>query len=1085
LNFSLSGDQGAIGLYLPNLTPIDQILYQSQRLNVSQGRSPNGGSTVVFFDQPTPGGPNPLISTTPPALVIPVFAMSNVWRYEITGTNLGTAWRETNFSDARWPSGPGLLGYETATLPEPIRTQFTPYNASIITYYFRAAFVAPTNGNITALQISHYIDDGAVFYLNGQELLRFNMPAGTVSYTTQASSAPTDASLQGPVTASAAALQAGTNVLAVEVHQNGTTSSDIVFGMALDALVVTNAAPSGSVVLNEVLANNASLAEADSSTPDWVELYNQSSGLVDLSGLSLTDDTLQPRRWVFPNGVQIAPRGFLRLFFDGGLPASTTNTGFGLQASGGGVYLFDAPANGGSLLSAITYGLQVADLSIGRVPDGSTNWVLTSPTPGTLNLAVTSLGDPAALRVNEWMADPASGDDWFEIYNPGTQPVAVGGLHLTDDLNSPTKHTIPALSFLGTGTNAWQKFIADRNTGAGADHVGFALAGGGEAVGISTTSGTLIDGYAFGPQQAGVSEGRFADGGPNVVSFPGTASPGESNYRWLTNAVVNEALTHTPTNTPLEDAIELHNLSDQPIDVGGWWLSDDPGTLQKYRIPYSTVLPAHGFLVLYENQFTNRELAAIPFALSSRGDEVVLAAATNNVLTGWRTLVKFGAADSAVSFGRYVTSDHREEFVAMSARTFGVDDPGTVEEFRQGTGASNAYPRVGPVVISEIMYHPPDLDTNDNVRDEFIELHNISTAPVELYDPAYPTNVWHLRDAVDFDFPPGTVLPPGGYLLVVSFDPVNNPSVLATFRARYQVDPSVPIVGPYRGKLANDSEDLELKKPGTPTTNEVPYILVEHIHYFDGLPWPEGADGSGFSLQRVNEPLFGNDPANWTAASPTPGPQASPVDSDGDGMPNAWEDAYGFDPFNPADAALDSDSDGLTNLQEFQAGTNPRDRQSVLRFDSIALAPDGTNLVLRFTAAANQTYTVEFTDALGAGVWQGLFDIDAAPTNRVIQLLVPASGPMRFYRIRTPWRLSPQALLRIESFELVPGTSDAVLTFNAAPNQSYTVEYADQFGAGWNRLSEIDPAPSQRVIRLTTSVTAPYRFYRVRTPRLP
>ena len=82
-----------------------------------------------------------------------------------------------------------------------------------------------------------------------------------------------------------------------------------------------------------------------------------------------------------------------------------------------------------------------------------------------------------------------------------------------------------------------------------------------------------------------------------------------------------------------------------------------------------------------------------------------------------------------------------------------------MEQFRTGTGASNAYPKVGPVVISEIMYHPPDLGTNDNGRDEYIELHNISTVPVALFES---TNAWRLRDAVDFDFAPGTVLAPGG-----------------------------------------------------------------------------------------------------------------------------------------------------------------------------------------------------------------------------------------------------------------------------------------------------------------------------------
>src|SRR4029078_5862070 len=135
---------------------------------------------------------------------------------------------------------------------------------------------------------------------------------------------------------------------------------------------------------------------------------------------------------------------------------------------------------------------------------------------------------------------------------------------------------------------------------------------------------------------------------------------------------------------------------------------------------------------------------------------------------------------------------------------------------RGGTGVSNAYPRVGPVVISEIMYHPPDLPTGDNVRDEFIELRNITTVPVPLYDPAFPTNVWHLRDGVDFNFPTGTILTAGATILVVSFDPVNDGGTLEALRNGYHLAVSTPVVGPYVDKLANDNEDIEVRKPGTP-----------------------------------------------------------------------------------------------------------------------------------------------------------------------------------------------------------------------------------------------------------------------------
>ena len=576
-------------------------------------------------------------------------------------------------------------------------------------------------------------------------------------------------------------------------------------------------------------------------------------------------------------------------------------------------------------------------------------------------------------------------------------------------MGSRTKHKIAALSFIGYGTNGFIQFRADGNTGAGADHVSFSLSASGEAVGLSSTNGTLLDGYVFGAQTSGVSQGRFPDGSTNVLFFPGTDSPGESNYRLLTTVAINEALTHT--DEPLEDAIELRNLTGASIDVSGWWLSDDQGTLQKYQIPLGTILPANGFTVIYETHFTNRNEAAVPFALSSTGDEVVLSAATNGTLNGFRASEKFGAAANGVSFGRYVTSDGVVEFTAMSARTFGVDDPGTVQEFRTGAGKTNAYPKVGPVIISEIMYHPPDIGTNDDTANEFIELLNAGTTPVPLYDPAASTNTWHLRDGVDFDFPAGITLPAGGTLLVVSFDPVNNPGALAAFRAHYSLDPSQAITGPWSGKLANDNDDIELRRPDAPNTTGVPYILVEHVHYYDVAPWSSLADGTGFSLQRVSATGFANDSTNWVATTPTPGPQASSTDTDGDGMPNDWENLYSLDPFNPNDAALDSDGDGLTNLQEYLLGTNPRDASSALRITSIALS--GGDVVITFSASSNVVYKIDYTDALG-GDWFLFEQIPAASTNRVIIRVVPASLPMRFFRLRVG-AVSPQNSPRLDS----------------------------------------------------------------------
>ena len=166
----------------------------------------------------------------------------------------------------------------------------------------------------------------------------------------------------------------------------------------------------------------------------------------------------------------------------------------------------------------------------------------------------------------------------------------------------------------------------------------------------------------------------------------------------------------------------------------------------------------------------------------------------------------FGAAENGVSFGRYVTSLGEEHFVAQATLTLNTNNSG---------------PKVGPVVISEIMYHPPDLaGGEDNQDDEFVELRNVTASNVALFSAAFPTNRWHLRGGIDYDFPSNTTFAAGGRLLVVSFD-TTNVVKLAAFRQRYALSASVPVFGPYAGKLDNSTDIVRLRKPDAPNASGV------------------------------------------------------------------------------------------------------------------------------------------------------------------------------------------------------------------------------------------------------------------------
>jgi hypothetical protein len=275
--------------------------------------------------------------------------------------------------------------------------------------------------------------------------------------------------------------------------------------------------PASPVRLHELLAASGA-NEADTDASDWLELHNADPTAVDLTGWSLTDNS-DPRKFVFPPGTTLGATGYLVLSCGAKTARATLDTGFALARRGETVQLYDAATN---RVDAVTFGVQIAGFSLGRSEQAG-RWELCHPTPGTANIPAT-LGDPAQLTVNEWLAaSPAGEEDWLELHNRDRRlPAALQGLYLAT--SNRTYHLL-SFSFIAPGGHL--QLYADESPGP--DHVDFKLPASGTTISLRNQVGRTLDQVAYGPQTSGVSQGRLPDGSSTIVDFPLSATPGSPN----------------------------------------------------------------------------------------------------------------------------------------------------------------------------------------------------------------------------------------------------------------------------------------------------------------------------------------------------------------------------------------------------------------------------------------------------------------------------------------------------------------------------------------------------------------------------
>jgi len=276
--------------------------------------------------------------------------------------------------------------------------------------------------------------------------------------------------------------------------------------------------------------------------------------------------------------------------------------GFGLSGNGDALYLYDSAINGGALLDSVKFGLQLEDISIGRLANGS--WGLTYPTLGGANAAY-PVGDISLLKINEWLTDespsgPAQ-DDFVELYNPDALPVNIGGCFLSDAPDSaPTLSPIPTLSFLPA--HGYFAFAADGNADNGADHLAFKLSPNDGAIALSAPDGSFIDVILYGPQTTDVSEGRTPNGSDTRAFFnvptPGSPNPGAgnvvitvSNFFATVFGVTDHAWRYDNSGTDFGTSWLQPGFDDSawPSGIGLFGFETTPA---EYPYPFNTTIPA-------------------------------------------------------------------------------------------------------------------------------------------------------------------------------------------------------------------------------------------------------------------------------------------------------------------------------------------------------------------------------------------------------------------------------------------------------------------------------------------------------------
>ena len=659
--------------------------------------------------------------------------------------------------------------------------------------------------------------------------------------------------------------------------------------------VLPAALPVVGVRLNEVVTSNVSgLQDEDGTRQDWIELYNTSGSPVDLSGWHLTDDRQLTDKWTFPS-ISIPAQDYLVIFASGknrAVAGRQLHTNFKLDEDGEFLSLTDAAGLGRSSFPGIPP-LQ-ADQSYGYGPGNTRTLVQVSPGTAALKWHVPASPVEAAWRGRAAFDDSSwSNGRWSLGYGStqttaygipggtvGTQSYA-GSLGMDFEVLRPIEVT--DLACFDSGSNGLSRTITvvlwSRNQNGTPEDTANDVQGTVRASQTFTAAspGTLSGGQRFKPLAAPVT---LAPGSYTIVAYNYGATELNGNSAEFNNNTNsgNGALRFTGSSR--------YGVTTPPASVTASWPgTPDGGPAARYGAGSfrfqeaasvgsaigtamqninATLLTRTAFEVSFHPQHPVLNISYDDgFVAWINGVEVARKNAPE--LPSWDSLASITqSAEVNIPLESFTDLFRSENILAIQGLNKTADDSdfrlsatitgeagGIIAGFMPapspGAANTNALLASG-LIINEIHSDP----TDSKIRfTEFVEIYNPLSKVVDV-------GQWSLTGGVAYTIPTGTLIQPGGYLVIGE-----NPAHLLTFYFFRGA------LGPWTGSVGNEKDGIVLRDRSL--------TVVDRVNYEQGFPWPTVGNDPGASLQRIHEGLEGDLGGSWRSAVPTPGARNTPT----------------------------------------------------------------------------------------------------------------------------------------------------------------------------------------------------------------